>query len=129
MKGQRRRSLKSSINDGERNCEKASDRGGIPGSCDLDGLGAVLRLLGAPYGYGPGYYNYGGLYAPQPYAEPPGYYGYDPYGSAYNWDYYRVDRPGRGNNVESTVSTMSSSYSGLRRRQRRGEHLGTKWGQ
>jgi hypothetical protein len=57
---------------------------------------------GTPYGYGPGYYNYGGLYAPQPYAAAPGYYGYDPYGSAYTWDYYRVDRPGRGNNVEST---------------------------
>ena len=56
----------------------------------------------APYGYGPGFYNDGGPYAPQPYAAPPGYYGYDPYGSAYNWDYYRVDRPGRGNNEEST---------------------------
>lgn len=103
MKGQRRRSLKSSINDGERNCEKASDRGGIPGGCHLDGLGAVLRLLGhALWLWARIYYNYGGLYAPQPYAAAPGYYGYDPYGSAYTWDYYRVDRPGRGNNVEST---------------------------
>jgi hypothetical protein len=58
---------------------------------------------GAPYGYGPGLYNYGGPYAPTPYAAPPGFfYGYDPYGSAYNWDYYRVDQPGRGNNVESS---------------------------
>ena len=51
-----------------------------------------------PHGY---VYNYG-LSAPEPYALPPGYYGYDPYGTAYNWDYYRVDRPGRGNDVEST---------------------------
>jgi len=28
------------------------------------------------------------------------YYGFDP--TAHNWDYYRVDQPGRGNNVEST---------------------------
>jgi hypothetical protein len=42
----------------------------------------------------PGVYSYG--------AAPPGIYCYDPYGSAYNWDYYRVDSPGRGNNVEST---------------------------
>ena len=62
----------------------------------------VYGYWSAPYGYGPGYYNYGGLYAPQPYAAPPSYYGYDPYGTAYNWDYYRVDRPGRGNDVEST---------------------------
>jgi hypothetical protein len=58
---------------------------------------------GVPYGYGPGIYNYGGPYAPTPYAAPHAFfYGYDPYGSAYNWDYYRVDQPGRGNNVEST---------------------------
>jgi hypothetical protein len=57
---------------------------------------------GVPNGYGPGVYSYGGPYAPIPYAAPPGIYGYDPYGSAYNWDYYRVDSPGRGNNVEST---------------------------
>jgi opacity protein-like surface antigen len=57
---------------------------------------------GPPYGYGAGIYDYSGPYAPAPYAAPPGIYGYDPYGSAYNWDYYRVDRPGRGNNVEST---------------------------
>jgi hypothetical protein len=50
----------------------------------------------------PGVYSYGGPYAPIPYAAPPGIYCYDPYGSAYNWDYYRVDSPGRGNNVEST---------------------------
>jgi len=62
----------------------------------------VYGYWSAPYGYGPGHYHYGGLYAPQPYAPPPSYYGYDPHGSAYNWDYYRVDRPGRGNNVEST---------------------------
>jgi len=56
----------------------------------------------APYGYGPGYYNYATPYAPEPYA-PPGYhgfYGFDP--TANNWDYYRTDQPGRGNNVEST---------------------------
>ena len=57
---------------------------------------------GAPYGYGPGIYNYSGPYAPEPCAAPPNFYGYDPYGSSYNWDYYRVDHPGRGNNVEST---------------------------
>lgn len=60
---------------------------------------------GVPYSYGPGTYNYGygRPYAPAPYAAPPGFfYGYDPYGSAYNWDYYRVDQPGRGNNVESS---------------------------
>jgi hypothetical protein len=28
------------------------------------------------------------------------HYGYDP--TAYNWDYYRVDSPGRGTDVEST---------------------------
>ena len=58
----------------------------------------------APYGYGAGYYNYGIPYAPEPYAAP-GYYGYGPYGfdpTANNWDYYRTDSPGRGNNVEST---------------------------
>ena len=49
----------------------------------------------APYGY---IYNYS-LSAPEPCAASPGFYGYDP---AYNWDYYRVDRPGRGNDVEST---------------------------
>lgn len=52
----------------------------------------------APYGYVGDY----SLSAPEPYAAPPGFYGYDPYGTAYNWDYYRVDRPGRGNDVEST---------------------------
>jgi hypothetical protein len=49
------------------------------------------------YGYGAGYYNY------VPYAPPPGFYGFygfDP--TANNWDYYRVDQPGRGNNAEST---------------------------
>lgn len=29
-----------------------------------------------------------------------GFDGFDP--TAYNWDYYRVDQPGRGTNVEST---------------------------
>ena len=28
------------------------------------------------------------------------HYGFDP--TAYNWDYYRVDSPGRGTNEEST---------------------------
>jgi opacity protein-like surface antigen len=57
----------------------------------------------APYGYGPGYYNYGVPYVPPPYAAAQGFYGFygfDP--TANNWDYYRVDQPGRGNNVEST---------------------------
>ncbi|MFY9836090.1 MAG: hypothetical protein WAK55_06395 [Xanthobacteraceae bacterium] len=57
----------------------------------------------APYGYGgAGYYNYAVPYAPQPYAAPGfyGFYGFDP--TANNWDYYRTDSPGRGNNVEST---------------------------
>jgi opacity protein-like surface antigen len=57
----------------------------------------------APYSYGAGYYNYAVPYAPQPYAAPPGFYGFygfDP--TANNWDYYRTDQPGRGNNVEST---------------------------
>ena len=58
----------------------------------------VYHYRGAPYGY---VYNYG-LSAPEPYAVPPGFYGYDPYGTAYNWDYYRVDRPGRGTDVEGT---------------------------
>jgi hypothetical protein len=62
----------------------------------------AYRHRGAPYTYGPGLYDYSGPYAPAPYAAPPEIYGYDPYGSAYNWDYYRVDRPGRGNDVEST---------------------------
>jgi hypothetical protein len=50
-----------------------------------------------------GYYNYGVPYAPPPYATSPGFYGFygfDP--TANNWDYYRVDQPGRGNNAEST---------------------------
>jgi hypothetical protein len=50
----------------------------------------------APYGYGAGYYNYAVPYAPPPYV---GYYGFDP--TANNWDYYRVDSPGRGNDAES----------------------------
>ena len=56
-----------------------------------------------PYGYGgAGYYNYAVPYVPQPYAAPGfyGFYGFDP--TAHNWDYYRTDSPGRGNNVEST---------------------------
>ena len=57
---------------------------------------------GVPYGYGAGIYGYSSPYAPAPYAAPPGLYGYDLYGTVYNWDYYRVDRPGRDNNAEST---------------------------
>ena len=58
----------------------------------------------APYGYGAGYYNYAVPYAPQLHAAPPGYYGFygfDP--TANNWDYYRTDSPGRGNDAESTM--------------------------
>jgi hypothetical protein len=57
----------------------------------------------APYGYSAGYYNYAVPFVPQPYAAPSGFYGFygfDP--TANNWDYYRTDQPGRGNNVEST---------------------------
>ena len=53
------------------------------------------------YPGGGGYYA--APYAPEPYAAPPGYYGFygfDP--TANNWDYYRTDQPGRGNNAEST---------------------------
>ena len=57
---------------------------------------------GAPYGYGPGIYDYSGPLRPHHMPAARVVYGYDPYGTAYNWDYYRVDRPGRGNNVEST---------------------------
>jgi hypothetical protein len=64
---------------------------------------AVATLAPTPAAWSQAYGLYdSGPYAPAPYAAPPGAYGYDPYGTAYNWDYYRVDRPGRGNNVEST---------------------------
>ena len=69
------------------------------------GWGAGFYNCGGPYAsqpYAARFYNCGGPYASQPYAAPPSYYGYDPYGTAHNWDYYRVDRPGRGNDVEST---------------------------
>jgi hypothetical protein len=68
---------------------------------------AVSTVWAQPYGYwrapyGYGYYNYGVPLAPTPYLAPPGYYGFygfDP--TANNWDYYRVDSPGRGNDAES----------------------------
>ena len=65
------------------------------------GGGGYYAAPYAPYGYGGGYYA--APYAPEPYAAPPGYYGFygfDP--TANNWDYYRTDQPGRGNNAEST---------------------------
>ncbi|MGC2080886.1 MAG: hypothetical protein WA728_33705, partial [Xanthobacteraceae bacterium] len=90
--------------------EKASSRNRIPGDrhCGgylgghFDSLGAGLWLLGHALRLRHRYLYYSGPYAPAPYAAPPAFYGYDPYGTVYNWDYYRVDRPGRGNNVEST---------------------------
>lgn len=53
---------------------------------------APSHYSSAPYGY---VYNYG-ISGPEPYAVPPTFYSPD------LWDYYRVDQPGRGNNVEST---------------------------
>jgi hypothetical protein len=86
------------------------------------GLAAALLLGGATFamaqngpatgGYPPapwnpnlsyGYYNYAVPFAPPPYVAAPsfyGVYGFDP--TANNWDYYRTDQPGRGNNEEST---------------------------
>jgi hypothetical protein len=105
----------SSLNDGERTVKKLLLAIGFPAIAVSVATFSVATLAptsaawaqgygywGAPYTYGPGPYDYSGPYAPAPYAAPPSIYGYDPYGSAYNWDYYRVDRPGRGNNVEST---------------------------
>ena len=98
-----------SLNDGERTVKKLLLVTGFRAIAISVATLAVTSAAWAqaygyrgPYGYGPGIYDYSGPYAPAPYAAPPVVYGYDPYGTAYNWDYYRVDRPGRGNNVEST---------------------------
>jgi hypothetical protein len=64
------------------------------------GWAQVYGYPSGPYGYRSA--PYGSAYSAEPYALPPGYYGYDPYGTAYNWDYYRVDGPGRGFGTEST---------------------------
>jgi hypothetical protein len=48
----------------------------------------------------PVYYYHHYWYRHHYWYHPYWYYGFDP--TAHNWDYYRVDQPGRGNNVEST---------------------------
>jgi len=90
------------INNGEWTVKKLLIAAGFLAVATSTAWAHVYGYWTAPYGWGAGFYNCGGPYASQPYAAPPSYYGYDPYGTAHNWDYYRVDRPGRGNDVEST---------------------------
>jgi hypothetical protein len=93
------------IKDGERTVKKLLFAVGFLAIATSTAWAQVYGYWSAPYGYGASYYNYPVPYpyAPQLYAAPPGYYGFygfDP--TAHNWDYYRVDQPGRGNNAEST---------------------------
>lgn len=93
------------IKDGEQTMKKLLIAAGFLAIATSTAWAQVNVYPSPPYGYAPGYYSYRVPYAPQPYAAPPGFYGYysvygfDP--TANNWDYYRVDSPGRGNDAES----------------------------
>jgi hypothetical protein len=91
------------IKDGEQTTKKLLIAAGFLAVATSMAWARVYVYPGAPYAYAPGYYSYSVPYAPQPYAAPPGYYGvygFDP--TANNWDYYRVDSPGRGTSAESS---------------------------